>query len=191
MQEKRIFIIHGWGGSPEEPMHKWIRNELKNKGFRVEEPIMPNSDEPEINAWINKIKSTVKNPNENTTLIGHSIGCQAILRYLAILDSDVNVGNVVLIAPWIYLDDKTIEEEGEESIRIAKPWVETPISWKKIKIHSNNFSCIFSDNDSFVPLPNKYIFEKELGAKIIVEHNKGHFDPDSGVKKLEVILKLI
>ena len=188
---KKVFIIHGWGGSPEEPMHRWIKKELENKGFKVVAPIIPNPNKPVISTWINKIKNIIKTPDEDTYLIGHSIGCQAILRYLEKLDSKIKVGKVILIAPWMYLDEKTIEEEGEESVRIAKPWVETPIDWSKIKKHTKDFNCIFSDNDPFVPVSNKNLFEEKLGAKIIVEHNKGHFDPDSGVKKLEVILKII
>jgi len=191
MYNKEVFIIHGWGGSPKEPMHKWIKKELENKGFKVVAPIMPNPDKPVISAWVNKIKDLVKTPDEDTYLIGHSIGCQAVLRYLEKLDSKIKVGKVILIAPWMYLDEKTIEEEGEESVRIAKPWVETPIDWSKIKKHTKDFNCIFSDNDPFVPVSNKKLFDKKLGAKIIVEHNKGHFDPDSGIKDLEVILKII
>jgi len=125
---QRVFIIHGWDGSPEEPMHKWLRKELEEKRFKVIVPEMPNSEEPEIKTWTDKLKEIVINPDKNTYFIGHSIGCQAILRYLENLDAKIKIGGAIFIAPWISLNTKIIEEEdGKESVEIAKPWLETPI----------------------------------------------------------------
>jgi len=179
--EKRIYIIHRWDGSPEEPMHKWLKNQLEKRGFKVLVPNMPNSAKPEINSWVNKIKEIVKNPDKETYFIGHSIGCQGVLRYLETLNTDIKIRGAIFIAPWMKLDQKTIEEEGEEIIEIAKPWMETPINWSKIKMHTNKFTCIFSDNDPYVPLSNKKLFEEKLGAKSIIEKNKGHFTEDDKV----------
>jgi uncharacterized protein len=172
---KKVFIIHGWDGTPNEPMHKWLKKTLEEKEYIVEVPKMPNSSEPKIKSWINKLKEIVINPNDKTYFIGHSVGCQGILRYLETLDKNVKVGGVILIAPWMYLDENTIKEEGEEVIEIAKPWMETPLKWDKIKNSTNKFVCIFSDNDPYVPLTNKDLFKEKLGAEIIIEKNKGHF----------------
>ena len=178
---KKIYIIHGWDGSPEEPMHKWLKKELEEKGFQVTIPLMPNPEEPEINAWIDKIKEVVENPDNDTYFIGHSVGCQGVLRYLETLDSNTNIGGAIFIAPWMHLDNKTIEEEGEEVIEIAKPWMETPIDWEKVKTHTSNFVFILSDNDPYVPLTNKELFEEKLSAKTIIEHDKRHYAPDNNI----------
>ena len=82
------------------------------------------------------------------------------------------------------LDMNTIREEGEEIIEIAKPWMETPIDFTKVKRMVGETLAIFSDNDPYVPLSQKDLFERELGAKVVIEHNKGHFDPYSGVREL-------
>lgn len=185
----KIYIVHGWEGNPEEPMHKWLKKELEEKEFEVIVPEMPNPEEPEINAWVGKLKEVVGKPNEKTYFIGHSIGCQGILRYLETLNSGIKIGGAIFIAPWIYLDKKTIEEEGEEVMKVAKPWIETPINWDKIKTHTDKFVFIFSDNDSYVPLTNKKLFEEKLSAKVIIEHNKGHYTPDDNIKENLVVLK--
>ena len=91
----------------------------------------------------------------------------------------------------MHLDKKTIEEEGEEVIKIAKPWMETPIDFKKIKSRCEEVIAIFSDNDPYVPLSNIDIFKKNLNAKILILNKRGHFDPDSNVDKLPEILKFI
>lgn len=186
---KTIYIIHGWDGSPNEPMHVWIKKELEEKGFNVVVPDMPNPEKPEIKAWVNKLKDVVKTPSEDTYFIGHSIGCQGVLRYIETINRAIKIGGVILIAPWIHLDKTTMEEEGEEVAVIAKPWMDTPINWVKIKEHTSKFVCIFSDNDPYVPLDDKEIFEDNLDAKIIIEHNKGHFTETDDVAKVPFVIK--
>lgn len=186
---KKVYIIHGWDGSPEEPMLQWIKKNLENRCYSVVIPKMPNADKPEIKSWINKIKEIAGKLDKEDILIGHSVGCQAVLRYLETISQ--KVGKIILIAPWMHLDKNTIEEEGEEVIEIAKPWMETPINWKKIKNHCDNFIAIFSDNDPYVPLSNVDMFKKNLDAKILILKNRGHFDPSSNIKELPEILKFL
>ncbi|MFH1585193.1 MAG: alpha/beta hydrolase [archaeon] len=150
---------------------------------------MPNPDEPEIDAWVGKLKEIVNNPNKETYFIGHSVVCQWVLRYLETLDSKVKIGGVIFIAPWMKLDEKTIEEEGEEVVEMARPWVETPIDWDKVKSHEGKFVCPLSDNNPYVPLSNKELFEERLGAKIIIEHGKGHYDSDSSIESNETVVR--
>ena len=186
--KKVVYIIHGWDGSPKEPMHLWLKEELKKKRFKVIVPLMPGKSKPRIEKWIDKLNKIIKEPNENTFFIGHSIGCQAILRYLEQLKSDISIGGLVFVAPWMKLDKKTIKEEGEEVMKIAKSWEETPIDWNKVKIHANKVICILSDNDPYVPLSNAELFKENLGAEIIIEHNKGHYTESDNVKENEIAL---
>jgi uncharacterized protein len=188
---KRAFLIHGWDGSPEEPMHKWIKKSLEKRGFEVFVPKMPNANKPEIKSWVKKIKEITGLLSKEDIFIGHSVGCQAILRYLESLDKNEGVKKVILIAPWMYLDKKTIEEEGEKVIEIAKPWIETPIDFKKIKTHCDEFIAIFSDNDPYVPLSNMNLFKENLNANILILKNRGHFDPDSNVNSLPELLDFL
>jgi len=182
---KRIFIIHGWEGFPEEGWFPWLKKELENKGYEVQVPSMPNTEEPEMKAWISHLKQIVGTVDEETFFVGHSIGCQTILRYLQEQDSES--GGVILVAGWVHL--KGLEDE--ESEEIAKPWLETPLEWDKIKNKSKSFTVIFSDNDPFVPQEDSKIFEEKLNAKIITEHKKGHFSGEDNIKQLPVVLDLL
>lgn len=187
---KKAYIIHGWGGNPEEPMHKWIKSSLEKEGYIVVAPEMPNPDVPKIKSWLNKIRKIVNNLNEDTLFIGHSIGCQAVLRYVETLE-DKKVGKIILIAPWMHLDEETIKEEGEESANIAKPWVETPIDWFKVKKNSREIIAFFSDDDPFVPVSEENLFKKNLDAKTLILNKRGHFDPSSGIKDLPEIMNYL
>lgn len=184
---KRFFIIHGWGGYPDEGWFPWLKKELEQKGFQTEVPSMPKPESPEIAMWVSHISKVVGEVDEQTFFIGHSIGCQAILRYLETLPVGKKVGGVVFVAGFFTLTNlETDEEKG-----IALPWLETVIDFESVKKHSEKFVAIFSDNDKFVPLDNKKLFEQRLGAKTIVEHNKGHFSGSDEITELPIVLRAI
>lgn len=186
---KRVFIIHGWDGYPQEGIFPWLKSELEAKGFVVFNPLMPNPLKPKIKSWVSFLKKQIGAPDKNTILFGHSMGAQAILRYLESLNEGENIGGVVFLAGWTHLTDKAYEID--EDVEIAKPWLKTPLSWDKIKSRSNNFIAIFSDNDPLVPLSDKEIFKDNLEAKIVIEHERKHFSGGSGIKKLPSALNAV
>lgn len=183
----RVFIVHGWDGYPEEGWFPWLKKELEAKGCRVEVPAMPEPAAPKIEAWVSHLAKVAGEVDENTFFVGHSIGCQTILRYLESLPEHKKIGGAIFVAGWFTLMDPKTNEEKE----IAKPWLETPIDFIKIKHHTVNFFAIFSDNDEFVPLSDKGLFEQKLGAKTAIEHNKGHFSGSDGIKELPIVLEKI
>lgn len=186
---KRVFIIHGWDGYPEEGIFPWLKKELEQRGFAVFNPAMPEPLKPQIDAWVSFLKKQIGVPNEDIILFGHSIGAQTILRYLESLNENEKIGGAVFLAAWVRLTDKAYETD--EDAEIAKPWLETPINWGKVKFHAGNFIGIYSDNDPFVPVSDAQIFRNKVGAKIIVEHEKEHFSGSSGIKKLQSALDAI
>jgi len=169
---KRVIMVHGWGGSPESDFLPWAKEELEKRGYEVLIPSMPDTDYPKIEIWVPYLKEVVGEIQESDILIGHSIGCQTILRYLENLKDDQKSDKVILVAPWVKLFNLQ-----QEDIPIANPWEQTIINWEKIKKRANLFLAIFSDNDPDVPLEeNKKVFRENLGAKIFIEHSKGHFN---------------
>lgn len=185
--KKRVFIIHGWEGFPEEGWFPWLKKELEDRGFTVQVPTMPDTAEPKMETWVPFLANLVGKPDEETFLVGHSIGCQTILRYLdSIKEEDVKIGGIVLVAGWIH---KLANLYSEDELRIAKPWIETPIDFENVKKHTKNVFAVFSDNDEFVTLDNVDLFKEKLGAKTAVEHAMGHFSQETGIKELPVVLE--
>lgn len=184
--KKRVFIVHGWGGYPQEGWYSWFKKELEKRGFVAEIPSMPNSENPKIEAWIPYLGKAIGKANENVFLVGHSIGCQTILRYLESLPDDKKVNGVVLVAGFFTL--MNLKKDEKET---ARPWLETPIDAEKTKQHAKKFIAIFSDDDPYVSLDNADIFRKELGAKIVVQHKMKHFSGDDGIAQLPIVLKSI
>ncbi len=184
MSKKIVYIIHGWYDNPKNAWFPWLKSELKKRGFEVVVPEMPNPKAPKIKTWVSKLNTAVKDPNADTYFVGHSIGAQAIMRYLEKLPKGKKVAGVAFVAGWFKLTNLFKEEK-----QIAKPWLQTKINFDKVKRVSKKFITIFSDDDIYVPLKeNKKIFYQKLGAKILIEHKKGHFSGEDGVKKLPIVL---
>jgi len=184
---KRVFIIHGWDGNPNDCWLPWLKKELEKREFEVAVPEMPKPKAPQIETWVEKIKEIAGKCDEETYFIGHSIGCQTIMRYLEILPESSKTGSLVFVAGFFNLP--FLETEKEKSI--AKPWLETPVDCDKVKKIAKKIIAIFSDDDPDVPLSDKELFKKKLGAKIVVLHAKGHFSDDAGIKELPEILEYL
>lgn len=184
---KRVFIIHGWDGYPEEGWFPWLKKELETKGFEVSVPQMPDGEsKPEIGSRISFLQHLIGSPDENTYLVGHSIGCQTILRYLETLSADQEISGVVLVAGWISLTPMAIRTPEEQEI--VRPWLESPLNSEKIKTKSKSFTAIFTKDDEYVPLENSDFYREKFGAKIVILPTGGHLGGDSGVEELPIVL---
>ncbi len=183
---KRAFIIHGWGGSPEHDWLQWLKEKLEQKGFEVHVPAMPNTFFPKINAWTSKLKEVVGKCDENTYFVGHSIGCQTVMRYIESLKDKEKAGGAILVAGWFNLTDDTWDESYTP--KIANEWIHTKIDFEKIKKHTKKIVDFASDNDPYVPLSDAEIFRKKLNAEVIVLHGKGHVSEEDGVKEVPFVL---
>lgn len=170
---KRVIIVHGWSGSSDRDFLPWAKEELEKKGYEVIVPNMPETDYPKIENWVPYLAKVVGEAREDDILIGHSMGCQTILRFLESLPKGKKVDKVILVAGFgPYLKGLTEKEQS-----IAQPWIDAPLNLDQVRTKSNTFIAIFSDNDPYVPLEeNRKLFEEKLGAQIFTEHNKGHFN---------------
>jgi predicted alpha/beta hydrolase family esterase len=195
--QKRVFIVHGWGGNPEEAWLPWLAKKLRDKDFVVEVPEMPDTDNPKIEAWTDYLRKKVSRCDENTFFVGHSIGCQAIMHYLEKIpdeekalrrqDFGGQAGGAVFVAGWFTLSNI----DGEEDRLVSSPWLNTPIDFEKVRLHAKKFISIFSDNDPYVPAENWEMFSKNLGAEIIMEKGQGHFTGEDGISELPVALRAV
>lgn len=185
--KQRIFLVHGWGGTPKNDWLPWAKKELTQVGFQVVVPEMPETEHPKIDPWKDKLTQTVGKPRPSDILVGHSIGCQTILRYLGTLPDNQKVDRVILIAPWWFLTLDQNEEQAD-----ADPWLNSLIDFKKVQTKANKFICVFSDNDPFVQLgKNMEFFKNNLNPEIVIKNKSGHFTESDGFLKLDLLPDLV
>lgn len=186
---KKVIIVHGWDGSASEGWFPWLKDELKEKKVEVKIPDMPEPDYPKIQPWVERVKLACGNVDEETVLIGHSIGCQAILRYLATLPEGNKVSKVIMVAPWTKLNDETLSDE--DTAEVAGPWISKELDWDNIRNKALEFAAIFSSSDPYVSISEKEIFQRELDAEILVIDGPGHLGGEDGLEELPEILEFL
>ena len=175
---KRVIIVHCWEGYPEYCWYPYTKKELEKKDFQVTVPAFPETELPKLDKWLPKLKEVVGEPDSETFLIGHSVGCITILKYLESLSDNQKIGGAVLVAG--FTDNLGYDE--------LKNFFTTPINFDEIKKHCPKFITIFSDNDPEVPLKHRDIFKNKLNAEVITKHNAGHF---SGNDKCSELLDVV
>ncbi|MDO8483199.1 MAG: alpha/beta fold hydrolase [bacterium] len=178
---RRVFLIHGWEGKPDNHWFPWLSWELKSRGFDVYALTMPHADAPKVSEWITAIKDAVGRPNPETYFVGHSLGCIATLRYFETLPKTARVGGAVYVAGFC----------GNLGIPQVEEFYLLPLDMEKAKSHCSKFVTIFSDNDSYVSMERSFEFQKALGAKAVLERGKGHFSKSEGVDALPSVFRSI
>jgi predicted alpha/beta hydrolase family esterase len=179
---KRVFIIHGWEGYPEEGWFPWLKGELEKQGAVVVVPAMPHADKPQLNEWLPHLQSLVGTPDEQTYFVGHSLGCITILRYLETLEPTQRVGGAVLVA-------------GFPEHLTRYPQIESffphPLDNERIKLVCPNLVAIHSDNDKYVALSHAETFRTQFNAEVTILPNMNHFSGNDGVTALPEALDAI
>jgi predicted alpha/beta hydrolase family esterase len=179
---KRVFIVHGWGSNPKRSWFPWLKRELEKEGFQVHTPRFPSPFWPDRHAWVDALDKAVGTPDDDTYFIGHSLGCTTILLYLQ--KKKVNVGGAVFVAPWVETKRPSFLQRV-----LLWTWNEVHIAFRMLKRAPFDFSTIFSDNDPWIPLSSAEICKKKLGANIVVQHGKSHFDTMHNVTRLKAVVK--
>ncbi len=166
--------MHGWGGSASNDWVGWAASTFRERGYEVIAPEMLDTDNPVIETWVGHLRFVAGEVDENTYFIGHSIGCQTIMRFLE--TGDAKVGGAIFVAGWFDLMNQSDEEQ-----EIAKPWIETPIDYVKVRANLGRSVVVLSDNDPYVPYEvTKKEFETRLGADVVTTHDAGHFTSGDG-----------
>ena len=181
---KKIYLVHCWDGTSNDGWYPWLDKKISNTDNEVIRFNMLDTANPKIKKWVSELEKQVSELDENTYFVGHSIGCQTIMRYLEKQDVK-NIGGILFVAPWLDLLPEAVSDE--ESYNIAQPWINNPINFEKIKNSTNKITCIFSDDDYFVALEQERKFKEILNAKTIIVKEKGHISAEDGVEELEDI----
>lgn len=187
---KRLILIPRMSGTPQSDWYPWLQRQLKTKAPDSFEPIlapaMPHAHEPIIAEWVAKIAETVGSDPKaiaGTMLVGHSVGCLAILHYLATLRSGIGVSAVLCVAGWWWVD------EPWDTLR---PWMDTPLDLKLVRAAMSKCVVLLSDNDPFVAdtAANQKAWEEKLNAKVIVIPDAQHFNAAQQPEILRTLIEL-
>jgi hypothetical protein len=161
---KRVLIIHGWESNSREHFFLEEKERIEKLGYEVAVPDMPDTLHPKQDEWVQVIKDF--NPDENSILIGHSLGGVAVLRYLE--KATNKTGKCILIATPIRKLGPGYE--GTEN------FLEKDFDWNKIKENAKKFVVFNQTEDPAIPLQQGKDLAKYLDAELVVVKGNDHFD---------------
>lgn len=182
--QKRVFIIHGTEGYPEENWFPWMKQELEQRGYKVFIPQFPSPPivPAKISEWFDVLKDCEQYINEDTFLIGHSLGGIFTLRILEKLTHPVKaaffIGTPVGVRPIANYDrDNSFSGFA--------------FDWRKIKEKAKYFIVFQSNDDPYVGLENGKELAKNLGIELSFVPNAGHFNKKAGYVKFEKLRDMV
>ena len=179
---KNAIIFHGTEGYPEENWFPWLKGELEKVDYTVSVPQFPSPPiiPAEIAEWWEVLKDY--KIDENSVLIGHSLGGKFLLRILEKLDKPVEqaifVGTPIGIPP-------IANNERDNA------FTNNDFDWEKIRQNAKSFEVFQSDTDPYVGLENGKVLAEKLGVKLNFIPNAGHFNKPAGYTEFPQLLKKI
>lgn len=178
---KKVFIIHGFEGSPNGGWRPYLMRELDKEKIYTCSLSMASPEAPKLEEWLEEIKRHVdRNKSDEVYLVGHSLGGTAILRYIEKYSSNNLKGIVCVSAPCHQnSNDKIIE------------FLASDFDWKKMKNKADKVAVIHGDDDPLVPVSDAHEIARELGGKLTIIPNGKHLNGSAGFVELPEALKVL
>jgi predicted alpha/beta hydrolase family esterase len=187
---ERIVIVPRWAGSPSSDWYPWIRSELarSHPALRVDVLELPNRNAPVIEQCVAMLEAELGTDLaalQSTLLVGHSVGCQASMRYLAEQPESAEpdaTPELVCVAGWWTID------EPWPSIR---PWIDTPIALPRVRANTARVTVLLSDDDPFTRdwRSNESTWVQRLDADVRVSVGGRHFNGEQEPAVLDLLLQ--
>ena len=175
------FFVHCTGGSPDETFFPWLARELEKMDFTVTAPQFPTPFGQNLKNWMEVAEPYLKTFDENTILMGRSIGAPFVLRLLE--KAPKPVGGAFLVASFCSFPIM------EQFVPLVGSFVREPFDWKKIRKNCKNFFVYHSDNDPYLPLEKGEEVAEGVGVKVTLVKGAEHFGLTRGFTKFPLLLK--
>ena len=178
---RRAVVVGRWSARPDSDFYPWLVEELAQRGASASVLDLPAPDSPTIDAWTAAIAAASP---EGAVLLGHSVGCRAILHFLARSPETVRPCAALLVAGWFSVD---------RPWPAILPWIEVPLDTDRVRAACPNIHVLVSDDDPFTAdhRATRERFENELGARVTLVPGARHFNAAEEPAVLEVLLPLL
>jgi len=177
-----FFIIHGVYAEPNANWFPWLKQGLEKSGFEVIVPKFPTPLDQSLESWLRVFANYENKINEETVLIGHSLGAAFILNYLEKTSKKIKAA--ILVAGFF----KKLNIQYDE---LNKTFIDKNFDWNKIKNNCNKFFVFASDNDGYIPLEIGKELAQNLGAEFNIVTSGGHLNKKDGYDTFPLRLETI
>jgi predicted alpha/beta hydrolase family esterase len=179
--KKTVIIVHGAYGYPEENWFGWLKRQLEAEEIVCHVPALPTPQGQDLQAWSSVFEQAVGDSiNDQTILIGHSLGAAFILRWLE--QKPRKVFAVILTGAFI-------GSVGDQRFDlINQSFFQTDFDWEVIRGCSRSFTCYYGTEDNYVTRQQFHFIARQLNARKIIISKAGHFNCASGYGRFPHLL---
>ncbi|REH54718.1 hypothetical protein C7448_102242 [Tenacibaculum gallaicum] len=180
MDKYKIYVIHGYTASPYSNWFQDFKKNLKNDSIEVSILKMPNSQNPKLSEWVEFLENHVKEINEKTIFVGHSLGCVTILNFL-------NKLNITKIKGLFLISGFVESTPIPELIEFVKP----KLNYSYLKEITKIRIAISATDDDIIPFEYSKTMAEKLEAKFTLLKEGKHFIDRDGVTEFPFLIKEI
>ena len=182
-------ILHGYTGRNDKNFIPWLKHELEQRGAKVQAPQLPNTDNPTEVEQVQYVLDHVQF-DENTVLIGHSLGGLVAMRVLEKLPHKIH--HLMLVAPAVlrqfYQGSDDIDTKTGERKRFIDHF-SYDFDFGKISSQAVHKTILQDNNDSESRKPSMRYIADNIGATLCkTVANKRHFVAEQEPFILETLL---
>ena len=180
----RLCIVPRWAARQDMEWYDWLcaTDAVKESFAPVLRPDVQDWQEPTVASWLATLASACGQDQDElarTYFVAHSVGCQAVIRYLATLPEGTRVAGCLLVAGWWTLDAPwdsilpwvyPLDESGAAPAH--------PIDLPRVRAACSNILTLISDNDQFTRdwRQTERDFQARIDARVEVIPGAGHFN---------------
>jgi hypothetical protein len=181
-QKKDVFIVPRWAGAPHDDWYPWLTEQLQavatedNFDYQIHPLAMPAWDLPVIERAVDHLRQVLppEKLNQDVILVGHSVGCLAILHYLASAAKTNptvgQVGGVLCVAGWFSVDSPWHDIQN---------WMDAPIDFEAARrlIPQDKLIVLLSDDDPYTSgyQDNERLWVERLHSQVSILPGRQHF----------------
>lgn len=187
---KNYFIIHGFMGSNIENWFPWFKLKVDSDNSLCTIPQFPiQIEKHNYDEWkrlLDVYNKDYKMFNNESVVVGHSTGSICALKY--ILENEIKIDKLILVSGF---NNFLAPEKNDIHNKVNPTYYVKSEDIINIKNYVNKITCIYGDNDPYIPQKVLHDFAKSIDANEIIIRNGGHLNSDSGYNSFEEILELI
>lgn len=176
----RIILIPGYKATPSSNFFPWLNDELRRRGHDVLVADLPNPEAPDRDEWNKALLEQVGAVDNETVILGHSLGGAAALRFLEAAEAFSTPHALVLVAtPWM------INHEMFRGFFMTELDYDV-LMWKASKVY-----VVHAKDDASIPFDHAEKYARVLHGELIAAETGGHFIGEQYPLLLETVLKAI
>ncbi|WP_338014380.1 RBBP9/YdeN family alpha/beta hydrolase [Staphylococcus edaphicus] len=173
-----MFIIHGYQAHTNSHWFEWLATQMKSYHYQTEIVYLPNTHNPDLDAWDTAIQNNLKNNlDSDSIIIAHSLGVISILNYLSKEDVFSNIKGLFLISGF--------NERLHNLPELDQFINQTHVQFKNI--NAQHIVTIGGDNDPIVDINATNRLSQHLNTTTLELQHDGHFQDSDGYRSFEFL----